>query len=74
MQTDSFYYVTNSEQCKVVRGNISLRDLSALMLSWSSDERDWVACALITDRIGAVLVAGPREAIMRWRKKLNVEV
>lgn len=66
------YTVETVRGCKVVWNPIPINDLVGLMNAWTDDNPvAWNCDGLISQTIGAALVAGPADALEEWREELR---
>lgn len=70
------YTVQSVRGCKVVLGEIPVSDFAALAECWSRECQvegdEWIADAVLANRLGAALVVGPQSACLAWRARLSL--
>lgn len=67
----SEYRIESSHGCKVVYGLAPMAEIAGLLNVWSANN-EWIIGDQIAKRLGATLVAGPRQAIKAWEAELGI--
>lgn len=64
------YSVSDSNGCKLIKGDIPAGELIALLSAWDSE---WVIDAQLALAMGGDIVVGPADNLLRLRSELSLD-